>query len=313
MILTVCPNTALDKIIFIDEWKTGTTIRTERVVPCVGGKGLNSAVVLHHLNVDSQSIGFFSGQIGKELLKVVNDYGFRVDPIWVDGNTRVSYVIAELKNKYHTHVITGELKVERKHITEFIRLFKIHLRNASYLICAGSLPKVIAKDFYYKLIKISNSIGVPSLIDTQGDFMKEAMKANPDIIKMNWEEFQTTFGLKIEFIHDLVTYAKSIYHDYELNNLVITLSEKGILTITKNNIYLTKIPFQEPVNAAGAGDAVSSALAWKLSGGYSWQEALKWAGAVSAASVVTERTGDVSLDKMRSILPKVEVEWYGLQ
>ena len=68
MILTVCPNTALDKILFIEEWIPGTPMRTDRIVNSVGGKGLNSAVVLRHLGVETVGIGFFAGRIGQALV-----------------------------------------------------------------------------------------------------------------------------------------------------------------------------------------------------------------------------------------------------
>jgi fructose-1-phosphate kinase PfkB-like protein len=48
MILTGTLNTALEKVLFINEWESGPPMRTAKIVTSVGGKGLDSSVVLHH-------------------------------------------------------------------------------------------------------------------------------------------------------------------------------------------------------------------------------------------------------------------------
>ena len=80
-----------------------------------------------------------------------------------------------------------------------------------------------------------------------------------------------------------------------------------MLAFTPEGDFLTKAPLQKAVNAAGAGDSVSSTLAWRFSLGEGWEAALKWAGAVSAATVLTERTGDVVMSDVDRIYKDVTV------
>lgn len=308
MFLTACPNTALDKILFIDEWIAGTPMRTDRIVNCVGGKGLNSAVVLKHLGIDTTSIGFFAGKIGQELIDILADYGITTEAIWVDGTTRVAHVIADKKRNQHSHVIAGNMIVDAQQKDEFIERFEVLIRHAEYAILAGSVPKSMHPGLYAELIPIAKQNGVPTLVDAQHEIMIESVKAKPDIVKMNWEEFGWTFQMRSTTINELVAEAESFHAENDLKNLVITLSKDGILAVSESGTYLAKAPLQEPVNAAGAGDAVSSALAVKLTAGDSWQDALRFASAVSAAAVLTERTGDVEMRDVTRILPHVTVE-----
>jgi 1-phosphofructokinase len=196
MILTICPNTALDKIIFIKEWIPGTPMRTNHMVTCVGGKGLNSAVVLHHLGSETVGMGFFAGKIGEELVELLEEYGIIPEPIWVGGTNRIAHVIAEEKTNIHSHVIVGELVVSAEQKQEFVNKFKKRVKEAEWVIFAGSLPPTINVDFYYELISIAKDANVPSLIDSQKQYIIEAIKAKPDIVKMNWEEFEWTFNKK---------------------------------------------------------------------------------------------------------------------
>jgi 1-phosphofructokinase len=308
MILTICPNTALDKIIFIKEWIPGTPMRTNHMVTCVGGKGLNSAVVLHHLGSETVGMGFFAGKIGEELVELLEEYGIIPEPIWVGGTNRIAHVIAEEKTNIHSHVIVGELVVSAEQKQEFVNKFKKRVKEAEWVIFAGSLPPTINVDFYYELISIAKDANIPSLIDSQKQYIIEAIKAKPDIVKMNWEEFEWTFNKKAETLEDLILLAKQLYLEKNIKNLVITLGKRGILALTTEGNYFVKAPFQQPVNAAGAGDAVSSTIAYRLSQGDSWESALRWSSAVSAATVLTERTGDVEMTDVERIFKDVEVK-----
>lgn len=308
MILTVCPHTALDKILFIEEWIPGTPMRTNKIINSVGGKGLDSAVVLSLLGVETVGIGFFAGKTGQELLDLVNDYGIEGVPVWVDGENRIAHVIAERKHNRHSHVIAGKVLISDKQKKEFVEKYREYLDDAEWVIFAGSLPPDINPDFYFELIQIAHEQGVPSLIDSQKQYMVEAIKAKPEIVKMNWEEFEWTFGLDAEDLDSLIELAKTFHKERDLKNLVLTLSKEGILAITTEGNFLAKAPFQKPVNAAGAGDAVSSTLIWRLLKGESWETAMKWAGAVSAAAVLTERTGDVRQEDIDRIFPEVSVK-----
>jgi 1-phosphofructokinase family hexose kinase len=308
MFLTVCPNTALDKILFIEEWITGTPMRTDRIVNCVGGKGLNSAVVLEQLGANTTTIGFFAGAVGRELVRIVEAYGIVVEPVWVGGTTRIAHVIADKKRNEHSHIIAGEMVINGRQRAAFVRRFTALLENAEFVIFAGSIPKIMDPDLYAELIPLAKEKGIPTLVDAQNEVMAEAIKAGPDIVKMNWEEFGWTFNQKSRAVDALIVEAEAFYQEKTLKNLVITMSKDGILAITPGGTYLAKAPLQKPVNAAGAGDAVSASLAIKLSAGKPWEDALRLASAVSAAAVLTERTADVEMKDVERILPQIVVK-----
>lgn len=307
MILTVCPNTAIDKIIFIKEWTPGIPMRTNHVAICVGGKGLNSAVVLRHLGAETVGMGFFAGKTGEELVELVEEYGIISEPVWVGGTNRIAHVIAEEKTNIHSHVITGEVVISAQQKQEFIDKFRSHVKKAEWVILAGSIPSSLNDDFYCELIPIAKEAGVPTLIDSQKQYIVKAIKARPDIVKMNWEEFEWTFNKKVGTLEALIPMAKELRQRHEIKNLVMTLSKRGILAFTTEGNYFTKVPQQVPVNAAGAGDSVSAAIVYRLTKGDTWEAALRWSGAVSAATVLTERTGDIEMEDVERIYKEVEV------
>ena len=282
-------------------------MRTNNMSTCVGGKGLDSSVVLSQLGVETMGMGFFSGSIGQELIALLEEYGIIPEPVWVGGTNRIAHVVAEESTNVHSHVIVGSVEVTPEQKREFIDKFSKRIKGAEWVIFAGSIPQSVGDDFYYDLIRIAKDENIPSLVDSQKQYIVEAIKANPDIVKMNWEEFEWTFSLHAPTFDTLYKQAIQLREKKGIKNLVITLSKEGILALTDEGNFLAKAPAQNPVNAAGAGDAVSSTIVWRLSIGEDWKSALRWASAVSAASVLTKRTGDVRLEDVHKMIKEVKI------
>ena len=106
MILTVTANSALDKVIYIDEFIPTTDMRSRWMVESAGGKGYDTSVVLQSLGVENLAIGIMAGFTGKQLERVLERYGIPMDLVWVDGETRVANVIVETKYRRQSHVTT---------------------------------------------------------------------------------------------------------------------------------------------------------------------------------------------------------------
>jgi 1-phosphofructokinase family hexose kinase len=307
MILTICPNTALDKVLFIEQWVHGQPMRTNKTVTSVGGKGLNSSVVLGQLGVETVALGFFEGKIGQELIDLLLEYGVRPDPVWVGGSNRIAYVIAEECTNIHSHIIVGELEVSFSQSRDLISRFTDHLKIADVVVFAGTLPHSLSDDYYCEMITLANDAGLTTIIDSQKAYVRAAITARPNIVKMNWEEFGWTFSYEVDQLDSLIAHAKEIKRIKDIQNLIITLGKDGILALTDQGNYLAKAPHQKSVNAAGAGDSVSAVIAWRLSLSDDWQSTLLWASAVSAASVLTKRTGDFYMEDVKRIMKDVEV------
>jgi 6-phosphofructokinase 2 len=98
-----------------------------------------------------------------------------------------------------------------------------------------------------------------------------------------------------------------VRREYRLPALVVTCGKQGILALTPEGDFLAAASEQAVVNAAGAGDAVSAGLAWRLSLGDGWEETLRWAAAAGAATVLTAGTADCELAQVERIYPQVKI------
>ena len=94
MILTLTPNTALDRVIFVDHFAFGETVRATGVVDGMGGKGAVISWVLGQLGTPSLATGFVAGETGRRMEAMLRAVGAQTDFLRVAGETRTNYVVA---------------------------------------------------------------------------------------------------------------------------------------------------------------------------------------------------------------------------
>ncbi len=311
MYLTVTANAALDRILFIDRFIPGTVMRPNKMVESVGGKGLDSSVVLRALGQQTLALSFMAGVNGDILTGLLDGYGIAHDLITVEGETRIAHVVVETDYNRHSHLITAGHPVSPEQYQDLLDKFHQHAPRARYVIAAGSLPPGVPVDIYHTLICAARAYGVSTLIDCPGAPALAAIPAAPDVLKMNQTEFGQTFGVEVGTLDRLQQAAQIVYTHNHLNALVITCGEQGILAFTPEGNYRAFAPKQAALNAAGAGDGASACLAWRLSLGDDWPQALLWTAATSAAIVLTEGTADCRIADVHRIYPDVQVQPLG--
>lgn len=307
MILTVTPNSALDRILFIEEWSPGLPMRTDGYHDCIGGKGMDCSVVLTHLGVDTVGLVFEAGATGKEMLAVAERYGIETEAVRVEGETRLALVICETEHERHSHIMAGALRVNDEHLEVLWRRFRRRVDEADWVIGAGTLSPGCPTSFYRDLVVAAAETETPVLIDCAREPLLASLPARPAIVKMNTEEFAVTFGVRPESMEGWIGESYRIFRAHEMPALVLTIGVEGMIAFSAEGAFQVKPPPQKPVNAAGAGDAASAALVWRLAEGDDWSAALQWAGAVSAATVLTEGTADCHMDEIERIRGDVVV------
>lgn len=307
MFLTITPNSALDRVLFIDEFRAQTVMRTPQAVDSVGGKGFDTSVVLRALGEKTTALGFVAGRVGQELVALLDGYGIDHDLIWVAGDTRIAHVIVERRHNRHSHIISGQLKLKAADADVLLERVRIHVPQSQWVICGGSVPNELPPALYAQIVTLAREAGKPSLVDSHGPGLEQAAKARPTILKMNREEMGETFDVIGDTLADLAQAARILQAELDLNHVVITCGRDGIVAINQEEAWHAVAPVQQAVNAAGAGDAVSAALAVRLSAGDGWTNALRWAAAASAAVVLTPGTADCHMEDIQRILREVVV------
>jgi 1-phosphofructokinase family hexose kinase len=312
MILALNANAAIDQVLFIERFLPGGTMRPTRSVLSVGGKSLDAAVVIKTLGGPVEAISFIAGQNGKILQGLLDSKGIPSDLIWLEGDTRVSYVLVETEYNRHSHITTTGYQVTAADCEQFLERVSQHAHSAAWAVLAGSLPGGAPPDFYCQQVALLHQFGVKSLIDSAGPAALRSLPAGPDILKMNQAEFCATFPEQSADLRNAaqavwVQACREVMRLHRLQNFVITCGADGILALTPDASYHAAAPLMPEVNAAGSGDAVSGTLAYRFSLGDSWETALRWSAAAGAAVVLTEGTAECRIEDVLAILPQTQV------
>ena len=306
MFLTVTPNAGLDRILFIDRFEPQTTMRTRKMLDAVGGKGHDISVAVRCLGQETVAVSFKAGVVGETLAGLLSAHGIQADLVDIPGETRLAHVIIEEALHQHSHITTrGYTVIEANHRSLLERL-RVHLPRASWLAAGGSLPEGLPESFYGEVTALAHEHGVPVLVDASGPPALGALSSRPDILKMNLQEFRATFNTVASSLESAATSCHQLLGTHSLPCLVVTNGSQGILAATSSNVSLTWGPAQQEVNAAGAGDAASAALLWRLGLGDDQLAALRWAAAAGSAAVLTEETAVFDLQVAWDILPRIE-------
>lgn len=302
MILTITAHAALDRVLFISEFVPAATMRTARSIEAVGGKGFDVSVALAGLGADTVALGFVAGPTGRQLLSLMDGYGIRHDVVEVEGDTRIAHVVVETTHGHReSHITTTGYAVSQAAIDRLVERYLAWLPSAQWVVMSGSLPPAAPPDLYATLITLAHSRGISVLADCAGEPARRAAAAQPAVLKLNRAELAATFGATAPTLVELTVCVQMLRAENGLTNVIVTAGSEGILAVTSAGIFLAGAPSQPVVNAAGAGDAVSAAIAWRLGRGDAWPEALRWAAASGAAATLTERTAEVRGDDVRRL------------
>ena len=145
----------------------------------------------------------------------------------------------------------------------------------------GALSDVAA------MIKVCRDAGVPALVDPNGtDFNKYR---GASVITPNQSEFESVVGA-CETNGELVSKARAMIGDLDLDALLITRSEKGMLLLKADEepVFLST-QAREVFDVTGAGDTVIATFAGALASGEDYESSAALANV--AAGLVVRKIG----------------------
>jgi tagatose 6-phosphate kinase len=192
--------------------------------------------------------------------------------------------------------------VSEEEFAAFRRGYEQALDGAAAVVLSGSLPPGLEPATYATLIQAA---GVPAVLDTHGEALRLGAAAGAAIVKPNLAELESLTG------HKLATPDEVIAATGQLRGaqaVVVTLGPDGLLATTGDGCCRARAPAAVTGNATGAGDAVAAALAHGLVLGRPWDERLRHAAALGAATAAAPVAGEFRRQDYLGALTAVTVE-----
>ncbi|MCD6449594.1 MAG: 1-phosphofructokinase family hexose kinase [Thermotogaceae bacterium] len=308
MIFTLTMNPCLDRYLYIDELKEDDTVRVKRFSDYPAGKGIDVSRVIRELGGVSVAITLLGGSTGRKIEELLDEEGVIYTAIRVEPETRINIILQVGKRQYRLS-LPGE-PVEKEKLEKVRETLQALIRPGDVVVISGSLPTGVSPDFYTGIIFMLKHWGIKVYFDSDGENLKAGLIAEPDGIKPNIYELSRVVNRKIneEDINEVINAAKEIYDNYKVKEIIVSLGNSGAVLYTKDGVWKVKVPKLPVVSAVGAGDAFLAAYVLKKTEGADCAEALRYAGASGAATVLTPGTQLCRKKDVDALYYRVEVE-----
>jgi 1-phosphofructokinase family hexose kinase len=194
MIITVTLNAAIDKSLSVPNFKLGRRHRTVEQRTMAGGKGVNIARTLKTLGQPVIATGFAGGATGTHLVEQLTEESILNDFVRIREESRTNTSVLDPTTGEQTEINERGPSVSEREVELFRDKLLYLARGAAIVVFAGSLPRGIEPDIYAVLIRELERTGVTTVVDTDGEPLRQAVRAEPDVVSPNVIEAEELVG-----------------------------------------------------------------------------------------------------------------------
>lgn len=305
MITTVCLNPAIDRSISIAEFTYGGMNRVKSVRNDAGGKGVNVAVTLARLGLETQCISFLHKNGGKEIENRLLTDGVKSAGVWLDGTLRTNIKLLDMSKNVVTEINESGAAVSESDLQKMNDMIALHAQESDFLVLSGSLPPGCPADYYRTIIESLEGTNCRCVLDADGAKLAEGLKAKPYLIKPNQYELELLVGRPLSSLDDIKGAALDLINR-GISIVAVSMGGDGAM-ITDGNQCLYAPRLNVGVRSTvGAGDAMIAGLTAGCLAELPLEEIFVKGVACATASVMTEGTQLIEKAAYKSLIPEVE-------
>jgi len=308
VITVVGINTAIDHLMRVDALHLGEVNRTvhEQVLP--GGKGLHVAQTIAALGESVQLIGLIDAAHRNLTARRMSERGVLFHGVEIDAPLRHCIALQDADGRI-TEVLGQGPQLGERDRAALQRAFRLALAESELVILSGSLPRGLPVDTYAELAQQVHAAGKRCLIDASGEVLRQAVAAQPFLLKPNRDEAEALFGRSVGDLDAAVTALRELAAR-GVAMPVLSLGAQGALGMDDSGVWHAAVELEQVRNTVGSGDCFLAGMAVAIRRREPLCEALRLAVACGAANAMDVETGYVRPDQVEALLGRVRVrEW----
>ena len=300
MIVCLAANPSIDKLFEVDRLVRGEIHRPLGFVQTAGGKGLNVGRAAHSLGGDVTAVTILRGHAGRWLQEQLAAEGVRGDFVWAHGESRSSLSVADRETGGLTEFYEHGSVVPSATWTELVHTTASLFDRASWLTISGSLPRGAPDDGYRDLVREGRAAGVRVAVDCEGDRLRLALEAGPDVVKVNATEARELLGVPTARHEEALAAARKLRDlaGGDGHAGLVTRGAEGVVLAAPDGTLYEGSLYVRGRYPVGSGDAFLAGLVTGLDRGEPWDVALRLA--LGAATANAELPGAGRLEPARA-------------
>ncbi len=194
MIITVTLNAAIDKSLSVPNFRIGRRHRTVEQRTMAGGKGVNIARTLKTLGQPVIATGFAGGGTGTHIVEQLTDESILNDFVRIREESRTNTSVFDPTTGKQTEINERGPAVSEREVELFRDKLLYLARGAAIVVFAGSMPRGVDSELYASLIHELARMEVTTVVDTDGEPLHHAVRAEPDVVSPNVLEAEELVG-----------------------------------------------------------------------------------------------------------------------
>ncbi len=309
MIITVTLNAAIDKSLSVPNFRLGRRHRTVEQRTMAGGKGVNIARTLKTLGQPVIATGFAGGITGTHIVEQLTEESILNDFVRIREESRTNTSVLDPTTGEQTEINERGPAVTPREVELFRDKLLYLARGAAIVVFAGSLPRGVEPDIYAALIRDLERLDVVTVVDTDGEPLRQAVRAEPDVVSPNVLEAEELVG------HEFAGEEERSLAVAEVAALgpreaIMTLPDgcyAQVLVDGQRLLKRARIELREPVARSGSGDAFLAGYLAARYEGRAPDQCLRFGVACGAESTARLGAGLIDPREARRLMGGVEL------
>jgi len=309
VILTVTLNAAIDRTVAVPNFRLGQRHRAVEARTMAGGKGVNVARALRLLGRPVVATGMAGGASGTRLIDDLRNEAVLTAFTRVAGETRTNLAVIDPTTGEQTEINDRGPEITEAEIEHFTERLLYLAQGAKVAVLAGSTPPGADEDLYGRLVTELRALGVTTVLDTDGEQMRAALRAEPNVVAPNLGEAEEAVGHEFNDADDLALGLTGLI-EMGAAEAIIT-SEDGCVAVVgegaERRRYEVRTDQLEPVTSVGSGDCFLAGYVAARYENASPRDCLAFGVACGAESTQHFGAGTLDRREVERLLPRVRV------
>ena len=269
-----------------------------------GGGGVNVARVLHRLGVSSTAWMTAGGAVGDELVSLVTAEGIDAVAHRVEGVTRESIAISDLKaNRQYRIGLRGPTVGDHREMADAIIGLAAGVR---LVVLSGGLPPGVPETFY---ATICDGLGdTTTVVDAKGGVLARVVEGSADVVKPSRRELASLVRWVPADRGEIELAARQVLDLGSVGALAVSLGPDGALLMERDGAATWfDAPDVTVSSTVGAGDSMVAGIVASLVSGASLVDATRHGVAAGTAAVLTPGTDLCHREDVDALVEQVRV------
>jgi 1-phosphofructokinase family hexose kinase len=309
MIITVTLNAAIDKSLSVPNFRLGRRHRTVEQRTMAGGKGVNIARTLKALGQPVIATGMAGGATGTHIVEQLTEESILNDFVRIREESRTNTSVLDPTTGDQTEINERGPTVGEREVELFREKLLYLARGAAIVVFAGSIPRGVEAELYATLIRELQRTGITTVIDTDGDPLRHAVRAEPDVVSPNVVEAEELVGHEFADEEERSLAVREIAA-LGAREAIMTLPDgcfAQVLVDGQSTLQRARIEPREPVAKQGSGDAFLAGYVAARYEGNSPTECLRFGVACGAESTGRLGAGLVERREVQRLQHEVQL------